>query len=103
MPYPEEEPTGFAHESVTIDATAGGIALTSGTYNPTNDIGARRALLSLETAQIRYTTDSTAPTATVGHIMEVGDVVAITGPDIAKWRGFRTGATSGTLKATYER
>lgn len=94
----------FAHESVTIDNTSGGKALTSGTYAPTGARTAQRALLSLEVAQIRFTYDGTAASATVGHLMEIGDRLELVGSNaIAAFRGFRTGAASGTLKVTYER
>lgn len=102
--YAAEETSGFAHEALTIDNTAGGIALTAATYAPAGAPGAVRAVLTLETAQIRWTYDGTAPTTTVGHLMETGEKVALTGAEtIARFRAIRTGGTSGVLHITYER
>lgn len=85
----------FDHESVTIAAASTG--LTAGTY-----LNATRAILTLETAQIRITTDGTAASATVGHIINIDDVITLEGTEqIARFRGFRTGGVSGVLKITY--
>lgn len=52
----------------------------------------------LETAEIRYTVDGTTPTSTVGTLLEVGDVVQITGNDnLLRFLAIRTGASSGQL------
>lgn len=101
--YAAEATSGFAHESVTIADTAGGTALTSATYNPDGEPGAVRAVLTLEAAQIRWTYDGTAPTTTVGHLMETGEKIALDGAEtIRQFRAIRTGATSGVLHVTYE-
>lgn len=85
----------FDHESVTIAASSTG--LTAGTY-----LDAIRAIITLETAQIRITTDGTAASATVGHLIEVDDVITLVGThQIASFRGYRTGSVSGVLKVTY--
>ena len=59
----------------------------------------------LETAQVRYRDDSTAPTATVGTVIEVGDVWEAWNNDTARVvRFIRTGAPSGVLSVhCYER
>jgi len=94
----QDTPVGikaFDYESVTVAASS--IGLTAGKY-----LDAVKALITLETAQIRITTDGTAASATVGHIINIDDVVTLEGShQIASFRGFRTGATSGVLKATY--
>lgn len=52
----------------------------------------------LETAQIRWRADGTAPTATVGTLMEIGDVITIDNiVDARAIRFIRTGGTSGVL------
>ena len=87
----------MAHESVTVDATVGGVGLTATTY-----LRARKAFLTLETAQIRFTLDGTTVTSSVGHLMEVGQILTLENPDeIRNFRAIRTGS-SGTLKVTYE-
>lgn len=85
------------YEALTIDATAGGIACT------TVKVGTcTKAFMRLETAQIRYTVDGTAPTAAVGMLLEVGEILKLdSAEDIAAFRGFRTGATSGSLRCFY--
>jgi hypothetical protein len=56
----------------------------------------------LETAQVRYRYDGTAPTSSVGTLLEIGDVLVIRGLDvILKFQAIRTGSTSGVLDCTY--
>ena len=92
-----ESKDGTAYESVTVDATVGGVALTSGTYGD-----ATRAEMTLEVAQIRVRKDGTGPTASEGHIVEEGDTILLeSAADIANFKAIRTGGTSGVLKVTY--
>ena len=94
----------FGHESVTIDNTAGGVGLTAATYAPSTKDMAKEAFLTLETAQIRWTIDGTAPTITVGHLLEIGQTLTLKDQiEIVKFKGIRTGGASGTLKITYLR
>lgn len=87
----------FDHESVTIAAAS--TPLTAGTY-----LNATKAILTLETAQIRTTTDGTAASATVGHLINPDDVITLIGTaQIADFRGYRTGGVSGVLMVTYFR
>lgn len=69
----------------------------------TKPAGAKYANLRLETAQIRFTLDgSTAPTTSVGRIMEVGEIVVLESKEeIANFAAIRTGATSGVLDIEY--
>lgn len=85
-------------ESLTIDATVGGIALTAGTYGT-----ARYAEISIEVAEIRFRVDGGAPTSTVGHIASPPDIIELeSAEDIAAFRAIRTGATSATIFVTYQ-
>ena len=85
------------YEALTIADTAGGIALTAAKYGT-----CIRAFITVETAQIRWTIDGTAPTTTVGHLGNVYDVIDLTSAeDIVAFRAIRTGATSGVIHATY--
>lgn len=86
----------FGFESLTVADTAVGVAFV--------DAGdAERFFATLETAQIRYRYDGTAPTAAVGHLAEIGDVIVIEGTsNIANFKAIRTGSTSGVLRITYE-
>ena len=83
------------HESLTVDATGGGVGFVGHAAN-------RYALITAETAQVRFTIDGTAPTTTVGHLLNPGDVLKLdSNADITAFRAIRTGATSGVLKATF--
>ncbi len=57
------------------------------------------ALLTLETAAIRFTEDgATAPTSTVGTLMNPGDHVVVWGTNnVNNFKAIRTTATSGQL------
>ncbi len=86
-----------AFESLTVAGTS--VGLTSATFANRN-----RALLTVETAQLRFRFDgaATAPTASVGHILEVGDILELD----AEWqldniRFIRTGGTSATVRCAY--
>ena len=86
-----------SHESKTVDNTVGGVALTAGTYGTSI-----YALITAETAQMRFTVDGTAPTTTVGHLLNPGDTLKLDSlADITAFRAIRTGATSGVIKVTY--
>ena len=88
---------------LTIDATAGGIALTQPTQAATLPL-AQAALVTVETAQIRFTVDATAPTSTVGHILNIADRLLLEGQqEIRAFRAIRTGGSSGAVSVTYYR
>jgi hypothetical protein len=85
------------YEALTIDSTAGGVALTAAKYGTCT-----KAFITVETAQIRFTVDGTAPTTTAGHILNAGDNLDIdSNEDIAAFRAIRTGSTSGVIQCTY--
>lgn len=85
----------FDDEVVTVADSA--IGLTSATY-----LTATKAEMTLETAQIRVRKDGSDPTSSVGHIVEVGDLITlISASDIANFKAIRTGSTSGSLTVTY--
>lgn len=97
----------YAYEAITIDATAGGIGFTAtklrqqiGTSTQCNK--AQEVFITVETAPVNFTTDGTAPTAAVGHLLNAGDSITITGQgNIARFKAFRTTAVSGVLKVSY--
>lgn len=85
----------FDHEVVTVADSA--VGLTSATYDD-----ATRAEMTLETAQIRKWADRTAPTPSVGQIVEIGDIIVLTSAaQIAGFKAIRTGSTSGSLSVEY--
>jgi len=65
---------------------------------------AKRVIISVDTAQIRWTMDGTTPTTTVGHLANRFDIIVITGTfNIKNFKAIRTGATSATLDTTFLR
>jgi len=88
-------------EALTVAASATGI--TDSVVNPAGYPQNNYCTARLATAQVRYRYDGTAPSATVGTVMDVGDVLVISGNDIARTiQWFRTGSTSGVLSITCE-
>ncbi len=100
--FPEMMPVGFAYEAITVGATA--VGFTTATFLPSNARAATRAVITAETAQIRFRWDGTDPTASEGHLLEIGDSYPIEGTqNLRQFKAIRTGATSATLRVTYER
>lgn len=97
----------FNYESITVADSS--IGFTAGTITPTVAVdGSTRpahvARVTAETAQMRYTIDGTAPTTTVGHLLDIGDVLDIEGiKNVSNARFIRTGVTSGTIRCTFLR
>ena len=87
----------FAFEALPVGATA--VGFTAATM-----VGAQCAAAKVETAQIRYRTDGTNPTATVGVIADVGDTIIVYGnPDIVAFRAIRTGGASAVLSTEFSK
>ncbi len=95
-----------ARERLTVDNTAAGIPFTSTTYDPaTGDfkgMPAQVAKCHVESADIRYRQDGTAPTASVGRIVyETGEFYIQGSQNIKNFKAIRTGSTSATLDVEY--
>lgn len=102
-----------AHEKIT--ATTSSVGFTASNYvldQTTNDpFSGRRhaveALITVETADIRWTCDGTTPTVTagtaLGHIASDGDAILISGHDnIKAFRAINAVASNGaTLRVTF--
>lgn len=84
-----------SYETVTVAGSAVGLSAATITVNGKQ---VQSCTGRLETAQIRMGyVDVLTPTASVGTLVEVGDLVTITGYDnIKRWRAIRTGS-SGTI------
>ena len=89
-------------KQLTIDATAGGIGFTATDIQAGNGhVQATQASCRAETAEMRYTIDGTTVTSSVGMLLEVGDVVIISGTQyLLNLRAIRTTSTSGGLSCT---
>ena len=83
--------------ALTIDSTAGGIALT-------RPAGTQKAQAQVFTAPVRYWMDGTAPTATTGHRADVNDIIELGSAEEAlNFRAIRETSVSATLEITYYR
>lgn len=90
--------TAEAFEQKTIDGTAGGIALTAGTY-----LTSRYAEITVETAPIRFTVDGTPPTSSLGHYVSPNDVIRLeSNEDIVAFRAIRATSVSGVINVSYQ-
>jgi len=86
-------PSYGAFESVTVSSTA--VSL------PMARLGFDNALITVETDQVRFRLDAVAPTSSVGHLLDVGDVLALDSADqIANARFIRV-TSDATLRASY--
>jgi hypothetical protein len=99
-----QSPIPDSYELVTVGAAA--IPLTPARYRNRSagdrPRSAKRALLTIETAPLRYTVDGTVPTATIGHLLPIGASLELLGYDaIAGFQAIRTTATSAELHVTY--
>ena len=99
-------------ETVTVDATAGGVALTKTKYRVAGAATgalqgqphhAREAFITVEDQQIRWNIDPdvTVTATTNGHEADDGDSFSIHGRAIANFRAIRTGGISGAIRVTY--
>ena len=102
----------YAHESIAVDATAGGKALTAATYNATLIANGQvtnrrpvRALITVEDQSLRWTVDGTTVSSTVGHLAAAtSDPFMLEGYDaITQFRAIRATGTSSNIRVTYFR
>ena len=105
----------FASEAITIDDTAGGKALSTAEYADTTTAGTgygsglykrrvKLAVVTVETQQLRWTCDGTAPTSSVGHLANVADSIILEGYDnIVAFRAIRATGSSSAVYVTYYR
>ncbi len=75
----------FAFEQITVSNTAIGFTLAT-------QQSAKKALVSIETNAVRYRSDPTNPTATVGMLASVGDQLVFIGPEIINVKFIRATA-----------
>lgn len=91
----------MSYESVTFTASSTGFTSTTLT------VAGKQATVCigvLETAQIRFRYDGTAPTSSEGTPLEIGQSIELKGFTVlTQFRGIRTGGTSGVIKFTCSR
>ncbi len=82
-------------ETLTISSSA--VSITAGIIDQHHD----DALITVETAAVRFRIDGTAPTATVGHILEPGDVLELRGVgELGKFQAIRRDGADATLQVS---
>ena len=88
--------SGF--ENIAVDSTAGGVGLTA-----LKAAGAKRAVITVETAGMRWTADgATAPTTSIGHLQAAADKITLdSAADIANFKAIRTTGTSASIMVSY--
>jgi hypothetical protein len=90
------QPSG-TFESITYATAA--LGFTAATIRPAGRPAMTVCRGKLETAQIRVRDDGTAPTASVGQPIDIGDWVEVNGADALRvFQGIRTGGTSGVIQ-----
>lgn len=83
-------------ESITVADTAIGLTSTNLDWTKTT------AFCTVETSQIRFLYDGTTPTASVGHVANVGDAINLESyEELRNFKAIRTGAASGVLRCSY--
>lgn len=84
-------------QALTVDNTSGGVAISAATLS-SGGTQMNYCEGRVETAQIRFRDDGTAPTTTVGTVLEIGDLWRAWSNQTAGATKFiRTGSTSATL------
>ncbi len=93
----------FSGENLTVDSTSGGVIFTVAKYVIAGTQLAKRALCTVETAQIRTSENTTVvPTSTVGTLWQVGDTFEVYGSEnIKNFHAIRATGTSATLDVEY--
>jgi hypothetical protein len=82
-------------ESLTI--STGAVSISAGIIDQHPD----DALITVEAAAVRFRVDGTAPTATVGHILEVGDVLELRGMgELGNFQAIRKDGADATLRVS---
>ena len=96
------EPYDF--ETLTISSTASGLTASKLRPNSNPLKECQRVMITVEDASIRYRTDGSDPTSSIGHLANVGDIITLLGqPALDNFRAIRTGSVDASCPVTYER
>lgn len=89
----------FAYESISVTSTAK--SLTSATYTDDDGNVATKAIITIETAQIRWRMDGTNPTSSEGHLNNPFDTILLNNSsDIKNFRIIRA-SSNATIRVSY--
>jgi len=90
----------FDYESITVSGTV--VTLAASKLSPSATPPPVSALLSLETAAIRYRLDGVDPTASEGHLLASNDVLLLESiTALRQFKAIKDGVNDGTLKVSY--
>ena len=89
----------MAYEKLTVSTAA--VGLTAAVYEPLNKFPVK-AVLRVETADIRFRLDGIAPTSTDGIALRAEEVLELSDYDeVAGFRAIRAASTDATLHVQY--
>jgi len=95
-----ESLAAYDYQDLTVADSSVGVDNTKTLATP----HARQIEVFVEDAQIRYRKDGTAPTSSVGEILNPFDRLTLNSlNDIDNFRAIRTGSTSATLRVHFRR
>lgn len=85
-------------EALTVGTTAVPLGNTFGTLH----FGAMAALITVEAQPIRWWSNGSVPTSSVGHLAAAGSVINLgSRHEVANFRAIRQGASDATLHISY--
>lgn len=90
--------TAYAFETITVSNAVK--TLTASKYGDS----VKRAVITIQNAQLRYNYNGSTPTATVGHAVNPFDVIVLIGTsNIQNFKAIRKGTTDSVISVTYEK
>lgn len=100
----DEGTIAFAYEAIAVSTVA--IGFTAATFQPDNQLPARRAIITVEDNVIRLRYDGTSPTSTEGHQVATGERFDVW--DLVNLRNLKmiqdsTAGGAADVKVTFER
>ncbi len=91
---------GFADEKITVSTTVK--KLTPSKFQDSDGM-AKRAVITISGAQLRYRYSGTNPDSSTGHLMNPFSVIVLnTTTSIKNFRAVRAGSSDAEIFATYE-
>lgn len=103
-PYALEQTSAFDFDTLTV-TNAAAVSLTTAKLNGTganSKLSATRVYITIEVSTVRYRYDGTAPTTTIGHLGNVGDVLTFDGSRNLQNLQFIAVTANATVNVSYE-
>lgn len=90
----------FDFEQLVVSTTA--VSMTRGKIMPSGKAPAACATISVSGDSIRYRIDGGEPTSSVGHQLEAGDYITISGiNNLLRFKAIRSGTVDAIVDVTY--